>query len=107
MSLLPRKQLAAVSSPGEEQSPDGRERCLLSIGLLGTFFFFNISISSSESFRDKSFEINFDCGLMGTLLKSGFINLKTSQLLTCRKKAGKTKYFSRNCSLVCVCCNGR
>lgn len=44
----------------------GRERCLLSTGLFVTLK--KISRSASESFRDKSFRSDFDCGLMGILV---------------------------------------
>lgn len=93
--------------PGEKQSPDGEGKgvCypLAFLGLLK-----KMGINASESFTDKSFKSDFDCTLMGTLLKYGFTNLRTSQLLTSQKKAVKTKCFSTNCSLVCVCCcNGR
>lgn len=40
-----------------------------------------ISIYTSECFRDLGVHIDFDCGLKRTGLKSGFINLRISQLL--------------------------
>lgn len=75
----------------------------------GSIFLKNfISICTSECCRDQSFNIDFDCGLLRTVLKSGFIISEFHSCWTCQKKAVKTACVSRNCSLMCVfCCNGR